>query len=216
MNWFASACMTFAAWLMRHERGDWARAMRSEYQYVKTPDRLSWAFGCVVAAIKQRWVPMDTGNLRISRWVMLVETLGCFGPPVLGWYLLVFDQPGIIRYSLADFQRWFLPQPGGAFIIWMLYGTAIVGLIGPIGIFQGLRYVLFGRALDNKVLGAVLIGAPIALTIGGWIGGMIYGLPEFSPAFGVGFVFTCLPVAVFAHLMYLARPTAPPAMLATA
>lgn len=112
--------MTFAAWLMRHERGGWARAMRSEFQYVDTPDRLSWALGCVVAAIKQRWVPMDTGNLRISRWVMLVETLGCFGPLALGWYLLVFDQPGIIHYSLADIQRWYLPLPGGAFMASMM------------------------------------------------------------------------------------------------
>jgi len=215
MNWFASVCMTFAAWLMRHERGDWARAMRSEFQYVNTADRLSWALGCVVAAVKQRWVPMDTGTLRISRWVMLVETLGCFGPPVLGWYLLVFDQPGIIHYSFADIQRWYLPQPGGAFIIWMMYATAVVELIGPIGIFLGLRYALFGRALDNKTLGAVLIVAPIALTIGGWIGGTIYGLPEFRPAFGLLLLYT-LPIAGFAHLMYLARPAAPPQLLATA
>jgi hypothetical protein len=34
--------------------------------------------------------------------------------------------------------------------------------------------------------------------------------------FDVTFAFTCLPVAVFAHLMYLARPVAPPAMLAAA
>lgn len=216
MNWLASLCMQFAAWLLRHERGNWAHAMRSEFQYVNTSDRLSWAYGCVIAAIKQRLVPMDTGNLRISRWVMLVETLGCFGPLVLGWYLLVFDQPGIIHWSVADVERWLLPQPGGAFLVSMLYAGAVVGLIGPIGVFLGLRYVLFGRALDNKVLGAVLIATPIALTIGGWIAGTIYGPPDFRPMFDVTFVFTCLPVAVFAHLMYLARPAAPPAMLAMA
>lgn len=216
MNGFASLCVRFAAWLMRHERGDWARAMRSEFQYVSASDRLSWAAGCVIAAIKQRLVPMDTGNFRISRWVMLVETLGCCGPLVLGWYLLVFDQPGIVHYSLAEIERWYLPQPGGLFNVSMLYVVAIVGLIGPIGLFLGLRYVLSGRALHNKLLGAVLIGTPIAVTIGGWIAGVIFGPPDYRPMFDAMFVFICLPILVVAHVMYLARPAAPPATLATA
>jgi hypothetical protein len=190
--------------------------MFSEFPYVSEHERLAWAFGCVVAAIKQRWAPMNTGDFRISRWVMLIETIGGFGPLVLGWYLLVFDQPGIIRWTFADVERWFLPQPGGAFIVWMLYAGAVVGLIGPVGVFLGLRYVLFGRALDNRLLGGVLIGAPIALTIGGWIAGVLYGPPDFRPMFDVTFVFTCLPIAVFVHLMYLARPATPPALLAAA
>jgi hypothetical protein len=216
MNWFANICVKFAAWLMRHERGDWALAMRSEIQYVNSSDQLSWAASCVIAAIKQRLVPMRTGNFRISRWVMLVETLGCFGPQALGWYLMVFEQPGIIHYSLAEIERWYLPLPGGTFIISMLIAGAVVGVIGPIGLVLGLRYVLFGRALDNKALGAVLIGAPILLTIFGWIAGVFFGPPDFRPMFDVTFVFTCLPVAVFAHLMYLARPAVPPTMLAAA
>jgi hypothetical protein len=211
MNGFASLCIRYAAWLMRHERSDWARTMRAEFHYVSASDRLSWAFGCVIAAIKQRLVPMNTGDLRISRWVMLIEALGCFGPQVLGWYLLVFDQPGIIHYSVAEIERWYLPQPGGLFIVSMLYVGAIVGLIGPIGLFFGLRYVLTGRALDNTALGAVLIGAPIALTLGGWIAGVLVGPPDFRPMFDVVFVFTFLPVAVIAHLMYLARRPIPAA-----
>jgi hypothetical protein len=216
MSWLASLFMRTAAWLLRHEQSDWARAMQSEYPYVTEHERLSWAFGCVVAAIKQRWSPMNTGDFRISRWVMLIETLGCFGPLVLGWYLLVFDQPGIARWSFSEVERWLLPQPGGAFLVSMLYAGAVVGLIGPIGVFLGMRYVLFGRALDNKALATVLIGAPVALTIGGWIAGSVYGPPDFRPMFDLVFVFTCLPVAVFAHLVYLARPVSPPAISAAA
>ncbi|HLA73443.1 MAG TPA: hypothetical protein VK624_18180 [Steroidobacteraceae bacterium] len=217
MSALASICLQFASWLLRKEHSEWARAMHSEFQHVGESERLSWAFGCVVAAIKQRWAPMNTGDFRISRWVMLVEILGCFGPLTLGWSLFTFDQPGLIHHSLADVERWYLPLPGGAFIISMMIAGAVVGVIGPIGLFLGLRYVVFGRALESKALGAALIGTPILLTIVGWIAGMFFGPPDFRPQFdSITFVFVCLPVAAFAHLMYLARPAAPPQILAVA
>jgi hypothetical protein len=147
---------------------------------------------------------------------MLIEALGCFGPLALGWYLMVFDQPGIAHYSLAEIEHWYLPQPGGLFLITMLYAGSIVGLIGPIGLFLGLRYFLSGRALNNRLLGTVLISAPIALNIGGWIAGTFYGPPDFRPVFDAIFVFTCLSIAGIAHLMYLARPARQPPSLAGA
>ena len=217
MNALASLCLRFAAWLLRKESAEWARAMHSEFQHVAERERLSWAFGCLIAAIKQRLNPMDTGDFRVSRWVMLVETLGCFGPTTLGWYLMTFAQPGTIHYTVSDMKRFYLAQVGGAYTLTMLIAWSVAGLIGPIGLYLGLRYVLSGRALYNRTLGAVLMGVPILLMNGSWIAGVVYGPPDFRPQLDiVTLFFVCLPATGIAHLMYLARPAVPPHTPATA
>jgi len=216
VNWFASLCMQFAAWLMRHERGNWARAMRAEFQYVSTPDRLSWAFGCVIAAIKQRLVPMDTGNFRISRGVMLVETLGCFGFLTLGWYAITFGSFGLLRFDNATIEKVFFGYPGGPFLFWVMVASIVVGLVGPIGLFLGLRYVLQGRALTNRAVGWSMIGATLGLNVVGTIAGYFVGPADFHVMPSLTLLMVVLPVAGVLHLMYLARPAAPPPMLATA
>ena len=68
---------------------------------------------------------------------------------------------------------------------------SIAGLVGPIESFLGLRCVAFCRALTNRALGCVSIGAMLAdalASAAGWFLGWL------------------LPIAGIAHLMYLAKP----------
>jgi hypothetical protein len=193
---------------MRHERGNWARAMRSEFQYVSTPDRLSWAFGCVIAAIKQKLVPMDTGNFRISRGVMLVETLG--------WHAITFGSFGLLRVDSATIEKVFFGYPGGPFLFWVMVASIVVGLVGPIGLFLGLRYVLQGRASTNPAVGWSMIGVTLGLNVVGTIAGYFVGPADFHVMPSLTLLMVVLPVAGVLHLIYRARPIAPPAMFATA
>jgi hypothetical protein len=86
-------------------------------------------------------------------------------------------------------------------------GHAITGLIAPIGLFLGLRYVLRDRALDNRILGYALVAAPVLQAIAGIIGVIGYGVMPLQP--GIFLLLIVLPIAGIAHLMHLARPAAP-------
>jgi len=207
----ASLCLRLAQWLLREQHAEWVRAMRAELPYLSNEhERLRWAFGCLVAAIKQRFAPMDTGTLRISRWVMLIETLGCFVPLTIGWLDLNFGPSGIIRHTPEVIERFYLSaQPGGAFIVSMLFAGAVVSVLGPIGLFLGLRYVLVGRGIRNRTVGITLIGIPIALNLLGTLAGFLVGPEDFKGSFEATLLFVILPVAGIAHLMYLAKPATP-------
>jgi hypothetical protein len=216
MNRVASLCIRFAAWLIRHERGDWARAMHTEFHYVGTSDRLSWAFGCVIAAIKQRLVPMDTGNLRISRWVMLIEALGCFGFLTLGWYEITLGSFGLLRLDSATIDKVFFGSPGGPYLFGVMVVSTFTGLAGPLGLYFGIRYVLQGRALGNRRLGWAVIGVTLAWNAIGTIAGYLVGPADFHVMPELTLLMVLLPVAGLLHLMYLARPRDLSAVRATA
>ena len=90
----------------------------------------------------------------------------------------------------------------------MLYGFAVCSLIGPIGLFLGLRYAVLRRGLGSRVLGFGLIAVAVAWGLAFapshfWMGKS--DLPERLTAF---LWLTVLPVAGILHLMYLARPAA--------
>jgi hypothetical protein len=203
-----------ARFLLPTERKPWADAMRAEVAHLSSRAALGWAFGCLIAAIKHRFAPMNTGTLRISRWVMLVETLGCFGPATLFWFVLTFGPSGIVRLNGDFIAKSFLSQPGGTYVFTMWCLGTVIGLIGPIGLYLGLRYVVTGRALDNRALGIALIAGPAFSMLFGAIA--YFAMNAVAPpvaAFTVFFVIA--PVAVIAHLMYLARPaTSTPAVAA--
>ena len=215
MNALASVCLQFASWLLRKEHSEWARAMHSEFQHVSERERVSWAFGCVIAAIKQRWAPMQTGDFRISRWVMLVETMGCFGFLTLGWYEITFGGSGLVRLNGELIEKVFFSYPGGPFIFWMMVTCVVVGLLGPIGLFLGLRYVLQGRALANRRFGWTLIAATLGVNVFGTIAGYFAGPEDFHVQPGLTLLMAVMPAAGIWHLMHLARPVAPPQILAS-
>jgi hypothetical protein len=206
MTTLAAICMRAVARVLPPHRAEWAQAMRVEFDHLNDDrERLRWALGCLTTAIRQRLMPMNTGSFRISRWVMLIETLGCFAPLTIAWFEVTFGASGIVRLSPAIIEKYYLPEPGGLFIVSMWISGAFIGLIGPIGLFLGLRYVLRGQALRNRAFGFVLIAAPTISAIVGSIWGYIAGPPDFSLPFGATLMFTILPVAGIAHLMYLAK-----------
>lgn len=216
MNALASFCLQFASWLLRKEHSEWARAMHSEFQHVTERDRVSWAFGCAIAAIKQRWAPMTTGDFRVSRLVMLVETLGCFGFLTLAWYVITLGDGGLAQMNGEIIEKSFFSYPGGPYIFWLMVASAVGWLLGPIGLFLGLRYVLQGRALANATLGWTLVAATVGLHVLSALAGYFYGPADFRPQPGLLLVIAVMPVAGILHLMYLARPVAPTPMLTMA
>jgi len=141
--------------------------------------------------------------------VMLIETLGCFVPLTIGWLDLNFGPSGIIRHTPQIIERFYLSQPGGAFIVSMLFAGAVVSVLGPIGLFLGLRYVLVRRGIRNRTVGITLIAIPLALNVLGTIAGFLVGPEGFKSSFEVTLLFVILPVAGIAHLMYLAKPATP-------
>lgn len=158
---------------------------------------------------------MENGTLRISRWVMVVETIGLFGPLTLAWFEFTFGPSGIVRLNAEIIEKVFLNQPGGAYLLALWYAVTVTGLIGAIGLFLGMRYVWSGRALHSRTLGFTLIGVLSGPTIIGAAANLILGLVGPEPNFGIFMMFVALPIVGIAHLMYLAK-AAEPSMLAVA
>jgi len=205
--WPASMLLKLACRLMPRERGEWAEAMKAEIHYLPRGAVFSWAAGCLVTAIKQRFAPVHTGNFRINRWVFLVETLGCFGPATLAWWEFTFGPSGAAYFSRKTFAMHFESvSPAFQYATGLHLGHALTGVVAPMGLFLGLRYVIRNRALDNRALGCALITAPVLQTIAGFIGVVGFGVQPLLP--GLFLLLIVLPIAGFVHLMYLAWPAA--------
>ena len=216
MSRLVALLLLTAGKIMPRARADWLAAMRAEISYLPPRAALSWALGCVFAAVKQRFFPMQTGTLRIPRWVMFVEAIGCFGPLTFGWYAIAFGQPGVLLRSWDVIDNTYAMFPGGPYILVMLISGLVVGLLGPIGLFYGLRYVVTGRGIGNRTLGYSLVVVPPLYAVLGTIAGYLVGPPDFSPIWSHTIVLTVLPIACVAHLMFLARREVEPAMLSAA
>ena len=152
---------------------------------------------------------MNANDFRISRWVMLVETLGCFGPMTLGWYEITFGASGLVRHDWNVVTKYYLPFPGGSYIFAMVVLGAIVGLAGPLGLWLGSRVVATGRALNSRAVGYTLFAAPLVYGVAGFAG-LFLGPPDFRPDPAMTILFVLMPAAGIAHLMFLARPAPPP------
>jgi hypothetical protein len=216
MNLIARASLRLATWLMPAGRGEWATAMRAESAYLPSHGALRWALGCLFVAFKERFAPMNTGDLRISRWVMSIETVGCFGFLTLGWFEITFGASGLVRHTWENVTRDYMTSPGGTYIFAMIVLGSIAGLVGPIGLLLGLRFVASGRALANRTFGYALITALLVYFLAG-ASGWFLGPAGFRPG-GPGFavLFFIAPLAGVVHLMVLARaaPSLRPAAVA--
>ena len=208
-SWFVRALLDTMLRVAPPERRDWANAMRAEADYVAGAERLRWAFGCCWTVIKLRFSSVNTGNYRVSRWVMLVEAVGGFGPLALGWYEIMFGGSGIVRLTGEIIEKYFLPYPGGSYILVMMLVSGVTGLVGPIGLFFGLRYMFIGRGIENRKVGWTLFGAPLIANILGTIAGHFWGPPDFHVPLTLSFLLAWLPAAIALHLMWIARPVPP-------
>jgi hypothetical protein len=208
LPWPASLLLGCACRLMPAERGEWARAMRAESHHLPRDAAFSWAAGCLIAAVKQRFSPMDTGNFRINRRVMLIEILGCFGPATLAWWEFTFGASGAVRLNSEIIDKVFFSVPGGAGVFALWIGLGVAGLVGLAGLFLGLRYVISGRPLRSRLLGFSLITLLVLYSVAATIGLSWAGAQDFALRADMFLLMTLLPAAGIAHLMYLAKPPA--------
>jgi len=206
--WFADILLRLANRMVPPERGEWSRAMRAESAYLPESVRVRWALGCLVAAIKLRFTPMPTETPRISRWVMFIEAVGAFVPLAVGWWEVTFGGSGVVRLTSKNIH-YYVDYPGGTYLLTMQILAAVVALVGPIGLFLGLRYVFFGRGLANRVFGWVLVGGMWTYAFFGTIAGYLFGPDEWKFLWDQMLAFNLLPAAVVLHLMYLGKPAAP-------
>jgi len=208
----AGVLLALATRLAPTERAEWIEAMRAEVAYLPEQARLRWALGCLVTAIKLRVTPMQTGSLRINPWIMVLESLVCFGSSLIACWIFTFGDLGVLTHDFAPFERYLdgvLGVPDAQMVIWMLYGYAVCSLVGPVGMFLGLRYALLGRGLRNRVLGYGLIAAAIAVSFSGTLSNFWIGKGDWSERIPLIVQFTILPAAGILHLMYLGRRAAP-------
>ena len=121
-----------------------------------------------------------------------------------------------MRLDSATIEKTFFGHPGGPFLFWVMVASTVTGLVAPMGLFLGLRYVVQGRALDNRVVGWSMIGVTLGLNVVGAIAGYIIGPEDFHVMPGLTLLMVVPPLAGVLHFMFLARPAVLPSMPATA
>ena len=185
------------SWLMPEEQAEWAAAMRSEMLNLEGDyAAAAWAFGCLAVAIRTRINTMNVGDLRISKWVLVLEVACCFLPLTLFWLLLLLDRfdPAIV----TDF----VVAPDDTFVLVYLLSMAVLGACGLIGLFVAFQYIALGRSVRHYPLGVLIVGITLLgivhtgskLVLGGpgiWLLGVL--------------LYVILPVVGVAHLRYLAN-----------
>lgn len=173
MNAPLSVARRLAVALMRHldlvlptSRLEWAEAMRAELDHLESDrDALAWAIGCLVAGSKERINIMLTGNLRISRWILVSEMLLCFVPLTFGWLVAIGGSSGIARLGGDVIQRRFLQAPDGTLMLFALIAAAVLGAFGPLSLAIAFRWLVSGRTPGSRWFRAALVGGPAAYGI---------------------------------------------------
>jgi hypothetical protein len=120
-------------------RRHWLSAMGNEAMYL--PDRAvpNWAIGCVVAAIKMRFADMFTLKHEISRPVLMLEILICFGS---------------IVFAGAQFTNIFFRSPSLASQLnpgVVIVAGIVVGVVGLTALAAGLRQITQGKSITGSM-----------------------------------------------------------------
>ncbi|MFC4313126.1 hypothetical protein ACFPN2_28870 [Steroidobacter flavus] len=205
MNDLISLCLRLAAALMGKHGSEWSRAMNAELNHVPNNDRLLWALGCVLAAVKWRFETMRSGNFQVSRGVLLLELLLCFLPISLGWWDAVFGQSGVLGLNQSIIQDHFTATPLGRVILGMMIGSALIGLAGPIGLFLTSRAVITGAGLRSRALGIAMIAGVTLYIVASILLRLFTGPGAYAADMGFIVLIGLLPALGTAHLMYLSR-----------
>ncbi len=180
--------------------------MYAELAYVAQRERLVWALGCLLAAIKERCTPMETGTLRISRPVLLLELIVCFAPITIAWFDVAFGTFGVTHLSTATVREYFLDSPLGMALLAMMIGGSIIGLIGPVGLLLGMRAAITGRGLQNRSLGMAMVIGIASYAMASVALRLIEGPGAYAADISFIVLIVALPIFGIAHLMYVARP----------
>jgi hypothetical protein len=202
----AAILLGLADWLMPAERKEWLAAMRAEAAHLPSGAALSWALGCVVSALKERTM-LRTGTLDVSRWIFAFELL-CFVPITIGWWDAVAGDSGVIRLNGEIISRYFLENAHSKFILAMMIASAVVGVVGPVGLMLSGRFILTGRGLRSRAAGFAMICVLLLVGAAWIVARVIWGTGAYAASFSSMLLLVFLPAAVLWHLMALARPSA--------
>jgi hypothetical protein len=154
--------MRCAIRLLPPTRLDWAKAMRAELDcFENDRNACFWAAGCVVAALKERMTAVFTGNLKIPRWLLILEMLLCFVPLTLGWLDGMLATSGIFGVFQLNGQIDFFTVHGGALALAPIVAGAVVGALGPLGLVAAYRLIILGHQTSTRWTRYVLIAAPL-------------------------------------------------------
>ena len=185
----ARALAAHAAWILPDGRQAWSRAMLHELHYLpNAATAIRWALGCVLAGYINRINTMNHSLKHVSRWVLSLEALLCFGPVTwLCLAVLSFSMKG--AWSAADAS---------------LYISAT--LIGPLGLVIAGRVLLLGQAAGRTASAAMCVLA--SWTFLAYSGLIVRNEGGLSSDGWRSFVLIALlPAVASAHLLYLTRET---------
>ncbi len=211
MNDLVSLSMRLAAALLGKHGNEWLQAMQAELDHVPADERLMWSLGCLLAALKRRFQVMRIGNFQIPRGLLLLELLVCFAPITLGWWDAVFGPSGVLGLNQSVIQQHFSATPLARTVLGMMIGAAVIGLVGPIGLFLASRAAVTGAGLRSRALGIAMI-AGVMLYIGASILLRMFSGPgAYAATLSFIVLIGALPALGTAHLMYLSRPEPQPA-----
>jgi len=166
LKYIAFMLMKLALRILPSSCNEWARAMLTEFHYLdRDHDALLWAGGCVIAAISMRLDTMIIGNLKISRWILIPELLLCFVPLTLFWLDTSFGIYGIFRHNMDFVQQNIVRFPEGTAFTVMILTTAVLGLLGPVGLISAFRLIVLKQPVHARIAGIGLIAGPFILGI---------------------------------------------------
>jgi len=177
-----------AATVMPESRGEWAAAVSSELHAIPADyAALRWALGSVTTSYKERVRMMSVGSLRISRWMLALESLICFLPVTLLGVGVVFateagNKPEILALVLLS-----------------------AAAIGPIGLSVAFRIVVLQRTHLSRIAVAVMC-VFAAWTLLAYFGTMItVSRLEATQWWREAFLIALLPAIGAAHLAFVSR-----------
>ena len=203
--------------LLPPSRREWGQAMRAELDHLPSDrDALAWAIGCLVAGSKERINVMLTGNLRISRWILVPEMLLCFVPLTFAWLDAVGAGSGIMRLGGHVIDKRFLHGPGGTLVLVALAAAAVLGALGPLSLGAAFRWIVAGRPPASRWFRAALVAGPAiygALTLAtrlatGGPGALAFDAVDSFDFWSGILLLSVLPSLGAAHLLRLAYPHA--------
>ena len=140
----AIVLLDVASGILPASRLEWLRDMRSELDYAQSDAlALEWAIGCLLVSLRERARAMLNSTGRISRPVLVLEWLMCFGPLTLLWAVALSL---IVRLGATV-----------EIVVPTLFGT-----LGPIGLCITL-YATFSKSRGPRWLPLALVAASVAL-----------------------------------------------------
>lgn len=162
---------------------------------------------------------MMTGDLKISRFILVPEMLLCFAPLCVLWLDAAQTILRLAQLSHPYIHQNLLDSADGRMILLRLGFGVVVGLLGPLGLFASLWPILSRRPLQNRFVGVACVAGSVIL-------GLVYfasatflepGALQ-NPDYWRFLVLLALPVLAAIHLMRIGlwptRHTAPEGVVA--